>query len=795
MSPSPRLAVLLAAAILALAGCNLAPASNAVTAAAPRASSGAVHGGQQPVSGARILLYAGGTTGDASPARPLLASPVFSDKNGNFTFPTPTCQPGDQLYLTATGGDAGAGNNPAIALITAFGPCTDLTDSTFVAINEVTTVASAFALAPFASGLANVGSGPADRSAFAAAFPNVTAMVSTTSGLASPTSYGNGIVPQTTLYSLANSLAACVNSVPSNTSCADLFSATGTSARTPTNTLEAALNLALNPTLNPSAVYGLGGPTPPFQPTLAAAPASYALPVAHPSDVLTYHNNNARDGVQSHETTLTPANVNPAAFGKLRSFPVDGLLFANLLYAGGVGMPDGRLHNIVLAATTHGSVYAFDVDGHNPASGYLWKVSLPIAPERTALPSDYGCNNPPEAGIVGTPVIDRDTMTVYLVLKTIRNTDSAYFQRIHALSLLDGTEKFGGPTLIDPPFPGTGDGSINGVIPFIARRQLQRAALLLAPNPSSPGKTVWIAFASHCDADPYHGDIVGYNAGDVTQLTATFNDTPNGREGGIWMGAGGMNADASGALYATSGNGTFTLDTPGGVDYGDTVLKLAPPTPGATSSALAVTDSFTPSNQASLNAADLDIGGTDNILFSDPSSGVAPHLLVASDKNGYIYLLNTDNLGKYRNGTHGPDSLNRDVQDFQASSAFIYNLAFFNNTLYISSPLAAYPFIPGTSSSPGSFDTAARTTVGVFSVAPVISANGTADAVVWIEDQNTLLHAYTASLSAELYNSNAAPNNRDTPGSPATKFVSPVIANGTVLIGGTSSITVYGLLQ
>ena len=487
-------------------------------------------------------------------------------------------------------------------------------------------------------------------------------------------------------------------------------------------------------------------------------------------------------GVQASETTLTPATVSSTTFGKLFSFPVDSYLFAQPTYVGGLGMPDGAVHNIVFAASTHATVYAFDADGKNPTAGSLWSVSLVPSGERYATANDYGCTNPPEAGVVGTPVIDRNAQTMYLVTKTINTTTSVYTQRLHALSLLDGSERPGSPVLIAPTFAGTGDGGTT--ITFNPQRQLNRGALTLVPN-STGTNTVYITFASHCDIQKYHGIIVGYD-GSTLASTASFVDTPNGIEGGIWNSNGGLTADAQGYIYTVSGNGTFDANT-SGPDYGDAVIKLAPPAAG--SSAMAVNQYFTPDNQAYLNDHDLDTGGIQNLLFTDPQSGVAPNLLVAGDKNGSIYLLNTAQLDGY---DLGPSQGNGDLQDFTGGGVFIYNFAFFNNTLYTSTPLDAYTYKPGTSSTAGTFTTTASAAVNI-TTAPVVSANGTANPIVWAQDTGGTFHAFITTGLTELYNSNQA-GTRDTPAT-FVKFTSPVIANGKVYLSGQGALTVYGLLN
>jgi hypothetical protein len=788
----------LALGTLSLSGCG-SGAVSAVTFSGSSGTSGSlvlngrVHGGQQPVNGATISLYAAGKTGLASSPRSMLTGTVTSNSGGYFTITGKyACNSGDQVYIVATGGDAGSGANSAIAMMTALGPCATLlanASTTLIAINEVTTVASVYSLAAFMNSVQALGSDATNipsTDTLAASFANTQTLVNTATGVAPLISTGNGIVPQSTIYALADALAACINSTASNsTACTKLFTAATVAASTPTDTLQAALNIAKNPAANPTGVYNVATTTGPFQPTLTSAPASWTITVAHPSDWLTYHGNNSRNGVQSAETVLTPANVTSTTFGKKFTFTVDSYLFAQPLYIGGIGMPDGLVHNLVVVASTHGTVYAFDADGSSTTA--LWSVSLLPTGERYPVAADYGnCGNPPEAAIVGTPVIDRAGQTIYLVSKTINSSSSVFTQRLHALSLIDGTERAGSPTVINPSFPGTGAGSSGGVIAFNAQRQLDRSALTLTSN-SDGTKTVWVNFASHCDIANYHGIILGFDSSSLA-TKATFIDTPNGSDGGIWNGGGGLAADASGYIYALTGNGTFDVNT-AGTDYGDAALKLAAPTAGSGSLAMAVHDYFVPSNQANLNSRDLDVGGAEAILFNDPASGVAPNLLIASDKNGSVYLIDQNNMQGYDTGA---GATNGNLESFTAGGVFIYNFAFFNNVLYTSTPLKAYSFTPGTSTTAGSINQTPLAQPGVTQTAPVVSANGTTNGVVWAQDTSGVLHAYTTNL-VEIYNTSQATGSRDAPAT-FVKFTSPVIANGKVYLSGSGSLVVYGPL-
>jgi len=262
---------------------------------APAALHGWVHGGQQAVSGATIQLYAAGASGYGSSATALLTTTVTSGVFGDFnithdyTCPTPTTQ----VYIVATGGNPGlsAGtNNTALALMAALGPCGSLSSSTFVWIDEVTTVASVYALAPFmgTGGGANLGATGTNTQGLTNAFATVNNLVNTTSGTTPGPNLPTGATaPTSELNTLADILAPCVNSNGSTGECSALFTdATPSGGTAPTNTIDAALDIATNPVNNVSALYNLITGAAPFQPTLPSAPNDWTVAITYTGSAL-----------------------------------------------------------------------------------------------------------------------------------------------------------------------------------------------------------------------------------------------------------------------------------------------------------------------------------------------------------------------------------------------------------------------------------------------------------------------------------------------------------------------------
>ena len=489
-------------------------------------------------------------------------------------------------------------------------------------------------------------------------------------------------------------------------------------------------------------------------------------------DVLTYHYDNLRDGVDSNESILTPQNVNSASFGKLFSVPVDGDVYAQPLYKSNLVMSDGTIHDVMFVATEHDSLYAIDAD----TGTILWQDSF-INPDAGIIPvpsTDTNSNDIyPEIGITGTPVIDASTSTIYLVSNVKNTNNSTYAQYLQAIDLSTGTEKFNGPELISASVENA-DGTTISFDPMLGN---QRSALLLLNG------TVYIAWASHGDNGDYHGWIMSYSANDLTEQLGVLITTLNGSEGGVWMAGGGLSSDGS-YIFVGVANGTCDPSTQ---DYGDSMLKLSP-------NNLKILDSFSAFNYDELNNDDDDFASAEPLLIQ---SGLTS-LVITADKLGVIYVLDQNNLGGYGK------SKNNDIQEISVGNTPIMNdMAFFNGQLYVGAnnmPLESFELSLGNfnpdpaSATQNQFGNGGEDGQGTN---PVISSNGSGDGIVWALDNTNLwngpsvLYAYDADdLSEELYNSAQIPG--DAAGN-AEVFTSPLVVNGKVIVTGVNTVTVYGL--
>jgi hypothetical protein len=505
-------------------------------------------------------------------------------------------------------------------------------------------------------------------------------------------------------------------------------------------------------------------------------------PTARGVDVTTYKNDLNRSGQNLAETALTLTSVAPATFGLLRLLPVDGKVDAQPLYVSQLSAA-GSAFNTVFVATEHASVYAFDSD----SGAVLWHVSLLKSGESPSDPR--GCSQvSPEIGITSTPVIDRmagANGTLYVVAMSI-DASTNYHQRLHALDLSTGAELLNGPADIAASFPATGAATST----FDAKSYEERAALLLANG------TIYTSWTSHCDNAPYGGWIIAYSQATLARI-AVLNIAANSSAGpAIWMAGGGPGVDSAGNIYLLAANGAFetTLDGngfPNKGDFGNSFLKIS-----SAGAGLKVLDYFAMFNEVAESNGDLDLGSGGEMLLPDltDATNSARHLMVGAGKDGNIYVVDRDSMGKFNSSSNG----NYQTLSGALPGGIWSTPAYFNGTVYygdVSGTLKAFTISSAKLNATPQSQSATQFTYP--GTAPSVSANGTSNAIVWAHENTSpaVLHALDAgNLAHELYNSNLAAANRDHFGA-GNKYITPTVADGKVFVGTTNGVAVFGLLH
>ena len=547
--------------------------------------------------------------------------------------------------------------------------------------------------------------------------------------------------------------------------------------------------------------------------------------------VLTYHNDNLRDGANPREFALSATTVTPTTFGKLFSCAVDGAVYAQPLWMRGITIAAG-VHNVIVVATQHDSVYVFDADA-KPCVMY-WHANLldtlhgGTVGERPVTWNDVGyCYGDiyPEIGVTGTPVIDATTNTIYVVSASESNAQNSgscigakgnFYHRLHALDVATGSEKYNAPVTIAASVPGTGDGSVNGMVSFRSQLHHNRSGLAEA------GGKIYVTFSAHEDATPYHGWVIAYKATNVQQQMAVFNTTPNGvngADGGIWAGGGAPAVDNGGDVYVSTGNGVFDeLPPPPNNDYGDSILRLHYIN-GSTLNGLnlSLVGYFTPYDQLALSQSDADLGSGGVVLFPN-QAGTPKYLLTQVGKEGTVYLIDRNNMGQFSSGNN-----NQILQTFTGPVHGMWGTpALWHNNLYVGGQhdtVRQFVYNPTTVQFNATVASHSAGSYGYPGTTPSVSASTSNHGIVWAIDSSlygyaspnagvncstlplaaacsgpAILHAYNATnLAQEYWNSTQAANNRDRAGN-AVKFVPPTIANGKVYVGTRTEVDVYGLL-
>ena len=494
------------------------------------------------------------------------------------------------------------------------------------------------------------------------------------------------------------------------------------------------------------------------------------------SAVLTYHNDDARDGAYLQEVTLNPSNVNSSQFGKLLSYAVDGQIYGQPLYLPQVNIPNKGTYNVVYVTTQNNSVYAFDAGATSATATTLWHVNL-----GTPVPV-YDAYGPwPQVGILSTPVIDATTGTMYVVAEV--NGGNPPFW-LHALDVTTGQDKMN-PVGINGGYSGDS----------LSFSCYQRMGLALNPV----NNWIYIAFGS-CS----HGWVFAYDKSSLEQK-AIFDDTNGGAGGGLWA-SGGAPAvdDSTGDTYLMSGVDAGDQEWINGssmVGYNDAFLRLS-------ANDLSVLDYFSPDDNYTLAVNDVDLGSGANVLV--PGSSTYPHELVGGGKDGNIFVINRDSMGGFN------DSSNNVLQTVHTGTQQYNNIfdtpVYWNGSLYFHSSRDVLRAFSWNAAAEGgqqlstSSTSAGSTVYSVHGATPSLSASGTNNGIIWDIDNSAyvgtnpvasgpaVLHAYNATnVSDELYNS-AQAGSRDQAGL-ALKFTVPTIANGRVFVPTANELDIYGLLN
>jgi len=513
------------------------------------------------------------------------------------------------------------------------------------------------------------------------------------------------------------------------------------------------------------------------------------------TDILTNRGNNARTGLNAHETILTKSLVSSSSFGLLYNKPVDGQVYAQPLYVSKQliivnGQSRGE-NNVLYVATEHDSLYAF-----NARSGVqYWKTSLLLSGESPVPSSDLNFTAiEPELGITSTPVIDRSAGpngTIFLVAMTKNAT--TLFYRIHAIDLATGKDRLT-PAIVSASVPGIGPADT-----FDPKFERNRAGLLLLNG------IIYTCWASFDDTPPYAGWIIAYNENNLSSTVGVFNTNPNGpinetndnlhgSGNGIWQSGNGPAVDANNNVYVATGNGPFdnlnSSGFPAQGDYGDSVLKLT------VTNGIADFDYFTPFNQLASSAVDRDLAsGGPMVLNIVDSTGFSWPLLYQAGKDGNVYLLNRNSLGKFNSSTN---QIYQEIPNGVPNGVWS-SPAYFNGSIYAglgpeggTGPLIQLQFdftnpeLPLLKPTPVSSTTLQFNYPGA---TPTVSSNGTTNGIVWAYERNAngdaILHAYDATnLKTELFNSGVIGT--------AVKFAVPTVCNGKVFVGTANSIVAFG---
>ena len=479
--------------------------------------------------------------------------------------------------------------------------------------------------------------------------------------------------------------------------------------------------------------------------------------------VTTFQFDRGRSGANRSETTLTIAAVT-AGFGRDMGFAptLDGDVYAQPLYLPNITVM-GAAHDTLFVATQANSIFALDA----LTGATLWTTSLGTPVSRTTQP----CGNiTPQTGVLGTPVIDAASGTLYAVSFALEGSTKVF--SINALEVATGAQRAGYPQPIRPP---TNNGTA-----FDPNPTGERGASLLLDG------RIYVPFGGlYGDCGNFHGWVVGIDTADPTHQTAWATPTP-GRGSGIWA-PGGISADPTGNIFAATGNG-FT-----GASMGEYVVKLQSGTNGPTL-ATGPQNFFSPSDRLALDAMDQDIGSVAPLILPDHTGSATPHLAFQPGKVGVGYLVNREDLGG--------NSTGNGITGEAVYSQRIFSGGVYGSTATWSDGTNVYIFSPGsgTRSTPctgsagvmalrlgltGTSSTFAPVwcTGSISNASPAISSNGNSDGILWVSGGTNTLRAYNISDGTEIFAATDSPGVR--------KWSPPVIADGRVYVTTAQSVTMY----
>ena len=495
-----------------------------------------------------------------------------------------------------------------------------------------------------------------------------------------------------------------------------------------------------------------------------------------PIDVTTYHYDQNRTGWNQSETDLTPATVASAKFGLLATLNVDGNVFAQPLLVSNLTLPDGTTHDVLIVATGHNSVYAFDAQSY----ALLWHVTL--GPSQAS--GDVGCGDvEPEYGISSTPVIVRHGNHAILYVVAATEPKSLAFDTwLHALDVANGRRAVQ-PVKIAPAAKLAGGGKVT----FNPQDQWSRAGLAYANG------SIYVGVTSHCDhgAGSISGWLLRYRPDLKNQPPFHTIETAAQTElASIWMTGFAPAIDPSGNVFVVTGNGNYDI-AQNARDYGESVLKL-PATLGQ------VADSFTPAAYASLNGSDVDFGSGGIMLLPPVAGQTAPPLAVASGKDAVFYLLDQ--------GALGGEQAN-DAGALQATRLASTGNGLWGGPAYYDGAVGPLVYVQingevlrafsvATGATPSLTQVAAGTSdAGYGGSLPIVSSNGAAAStgVVWLirRGNSVQLEAYNAvSLGAPIFAAGAGTWSNP---SQQNAFLTPMQANGRVYVPAYKTVDVFGL--